>query len=325
MKHSNQCHEYFSVIDVGSNTLRLLIGCIVNNKLIRSASYRSVTRLGKGLLSNHELNNESIDKSINSLLEFKKICEQFGVKKVFAVGTSALRDSKNTDTFLKKAKSITDIDIEVISGDKEAELTLKGVLSNFNDKGVENYKNKILIIDIGGGSTEWIFYTNNNIRKGSLPLGAIKLYENFITKEPPNIAELKQFKEYLHSQIITTGLQGNYNLSDIKFVATGGTPTTLAAIDMGLSKYNGDKINMHKIDRPTLQAIFERLIKTPLIERNKIIGLEPNRTDIIITGTLILQGFMEFFNFQELIVSDYGLLEGLLLTKADILNHENGV
>lgn len=319
MKRSDHCHEFFATIDVGSNTLRLLIGCIAENKLIRKASFRSVTRLGKDILSNHDLNSESIDKSITSLFEFKKICEQFDVKKIFAVGTSALRDAKNTEIFLNRAKISTGIDIEVISGDKEAELTLKGVLAGFKYN-LQEYHDKyeILVIDIGGGSTEWIFYTNNNIRKGSLPLGAIKLYEKFITKEPIETHEINKLKEYIHFNLINTELKDDYNLVNTKFVTTGGTPTTLAAIDMGLSKYNGDKINMHKIDRPTLQAIFERLIKIPLIDRQKVIGLEPDRADIIIAGILILQGFMDSFNFQEFIVSDYGLLEGLLMTKSGV-------
>lgn len=318
MKRINLCKELFAVIDVGSNTLRLLIGCIVNKELIRIASSRSVTRLGKDLLKNHELNNESIDKSISSLIEFKSIYEQFKVKKVFAIGTSALREAKNSKDFIRKVRDNTGIDIEIISGDKEAELTQKGILSNFNYIQEDlSALNKFFIIDIGGGSTEWIIHGQDNI-KGSLPLGAVKAYEEFMTEDPPELSQIIRLKDYIYSELVISGLikllHDNYTFQNIKFVATGGTVTTLAAIDMGLLKYNGEKINMHRIPRPTLQAISQRLLKMPLAERQTIEGLEPDRADIIITGTLILQSFMETFGFKELIVSDFGLLEGLLVS-----------
>ncbi len=311
-----------AAIDVGSNTLRLLIGCIINNKLIRISSSRFVTRLGKDLLMNYELNSESIDKSISSLIEFKNIYDHFKVKKVFAIGTSALREAKNSKDFLAKVRKNTGINIEIISGEREAELTLNGVLFGLNhNQGISSSLNEFLIIDIGGGSTEWIFYSKN-IKKGSLPLGAVKAYERFFTGDSTELSQIVRLKDYIYAELVNSGLMDllsdKYISQNIKFVATGGTPTTLAAIDMGLSKYDGDKINIHKITRPTLQAISERLLKISLTERQRIEGLEPDRADIIVTGTLILLNFMETLGFQELIVSDFGLLEGLLLTQVRI-------
>lgn len=329
MRQTDSKEENISAIDIGSNTLRLLICSIDNDRLIRKATLRCVTRLGKNLQTDGNLTLESIDKSIACLKEFKKVFEQYNVRDVFAIGTSALREAKNTPEFLSKIKDTIGLDIEVISGDREAELVLVGVLHGLN----QNYKtldiNKILILDVGGGSTEWIISGKNKnssktFTKGSLPIGAVKLFESFITKDPPNFLEIKAVRDYICSQIKAHDLENLFlgkDGSNIIFIATGGTPTTLAAMDMELAQYNGEKIHLHKISRPTLQLLFQRLINLPFYERIKIKGLEQDRADIIITGTLILVTFMEVFNFQELIVSDYGILEGLIISqKKDFLS-----
>jgi len=314
MKQSNSCDELCAVIDVGSNTLRLLIGSVKDNKVIRIASSRYMTRLGKDILKTSQLNNDNFQKSISFLIEFKHIYEGYGVRKVIAVGTSALRESKNSVDFIKEVKRQVGINIEIISGEREADLTLNGIRLNLDigPSGLTNF----FMIDIGGGSTEWILF-GEDIFKGSLPLGAVKAYGEFIKEDPPGRVQIAQVKEFIYQIIYESPLIGYFNKQscwqNTKFVSTGGTPTTLAAIDMGLAEYNGDKVNMHRIERPTLQKFIQRFISMSLLERQKIIGLEPDRADIIITGALILQGFMEIFNFNEAIISDYGLLEGLLL------------
>lgn len=316
MKRTNTCDELYAVIDIGSNTLRLLIGSIKDDKIIRLETSRAVTRLGKNISRSHELNHESIEKSVSYLNEFKLLCEKYKVKKVIAVGTSALREAKNSLDFTLEVKKKIGIDIDIISGEKEAELTLKGILSYIDNKLTPFKENGYFVIDIGGGSTEWVLKSQKTI-KGSIPIGAVKLFERFIIDDPPKITQLKGLQDYILSELLKSGLKEIFtdNLVDknIKFIATGGTPTTIAAIDLGLSEYKGDTIHLHKIHRPTLQLIFERLYQTTFNDRKKIVGLEHERADIIITGTSILLSFMETFNFNELIVSDFGLLEGLLM------------
>ncbi len=319
MKQTNPCDDLYAVIDIGSNTLRLLIGCIKDNKLIRLKISRAVTRLGKNINHTYELNNENIEKSISSLIKFQLLYEKYTVKKVLAVGTSALREAKNSVNFLSEVKKKTGIDIEIISGEKEAELTLKGVLTCIDKKSNPLNDNRFFIIDIGGGSTEWILQSQQTI-KGSIPIGAVKLFERFIIDDPPKITQIIQLKDYILSELLKSGLKEIINdkviPNNIKFIATGGTPTTIAAIDLQLSEYNGDAIHLHKIHRPTLQLILERLYQATLNNRKKIVGLESERADIIITGTSILLSFMETLDFNELIVSDFGLLEGLLMSVA---------
>ncbi|MCX7913222.1 MAG: Ppx/GppA family phosphatase [Thermodesulfovibrionales bacterium] len=323
MKQSSLKEEFIAAIDIGSNTLRLLIASLRDKKLTRKASLRCVTRLAEGVQKDGMLRQENIDKSITCLIEFKKMYGQFKVKDVIAVGTSALRDAKNSHLLIDKARDIIGINAEIISGEKEAEFVLTGVLYGLYQDQKNFYWDKMLVIDIGGGSTEWIYIENvkksyKEFKKGSLPLGAIRLFKSFITTDPPDLIQIKLIKDYIISEIESKGLKellSKTKTSKAIFIATGGTPTTVATIDMGLRKYDGEKVHLHRISRPTLSELLQKLINFPLQKRSHIIGLEPDRADIIITGTLILQTFMEVFDFDHLIVSDYGILEGVIINK----------
>ncbi len=322
-QNSFEDRQLIAAIDVGSNTIRLLIGYTENNKIIRVFNSRAVTRLGKDILQTSILNTDNINKSIDYLLKIKSICEYYKVSEIHAVGTSALREAKNTQNFLEEVKLKTGFDIHIISGMREAELTVKGVMSNFfsDDKIDPHPTRSYLIVDIGGGSTEWVF--QNEIQaKGSIPIGAIKTYENFIKSDPPSQNDIDRLKYHIYQVIadydLTKCLQNNSFTEDFNFVATGGTATTIAAIDMGLDEYDGDRIHLHQISRPTLQLLFKQLITMPLRIRQTIKGLEPDRADIIITGLLILLCLMEISKSNKTIVSDFGILEGLLHERCNL-------
>ncbi|MCX8031388.1 MAG: hypothetical protein N3A59_07425 [Thermodesulfovibrionales bacterium] len=308
----------YAIIDIGSNTLRMLIGYVKDGKIYRLNSMRAVTRLGEGIKKNFCLSTKNIEKSIHSLIQFRNVYKQFNVKKVYAFGTSALREALNAAEFLSEVKEKIGIQIEIISGDKEAELTLRGIMVNLKNQTF--CCNSFLIIDIGGGSTEWVF-KNKEFYRGSLPIGAIKLTEKHLLLDPPTVAQIERLKSFIKTQIESSQLKlllnNNYSLNNIKLIATGGTPTTLATIDLNLPSYDGNKINLHKIYYNNLKSLFESLYGKPLVERIKIVGLEQDRADIIIPGTAILISFMELFDINELIVSDFGILEGALLTIAD--------
>lgn len=302
-----------AAIDIGTNTIRLLIATFHNRQLHRIITDRAVTRLGKGLGSTKRLNKKGMLDSLNVLFQFKKMCTKYGAKKIIAVGTSALREAKNSADFLTKLKNKTGIETEIISGEKEAFLTLKGILGN-----LKQISGQMFITDIGGGSTEWIINNSNKIEMGSIPIGSVNMYEQFIKNDPPLLKELEDLKNYIYSAIKSSGLNNVKIKEPIDFIATGGTATTLAAIDLKLSEYDGIKINLHKINIEALNEIYKRLIFMPIKQRLKIPGLELQRADIIIVGTLILKNIMEFIKAKEVIISDYGLLEGVLI---DYWNH----
>lgn len=311
------CPTPVAVMDIGTNTIRLLIGCVKEEKVMRLATNRTVTRLGKDILKTGKLSRQNIIKSIKCMVNFKEICNEYGAKEIRAVGTSALREAKNSNEFLAQAKKSTGIDIDIISGAKEAELTLKGILgAGIKTQGSgKNECKAFFIVDIGGGSTEWIFHEDTKTTiMNSIPIGAVKLFEAFIKHDPPTPKELQRIKDEVKAKVkdyIFKQLDLDLNLN---LIATGGTAATLASIDIGIDEYDGDEVHLHKITLPALKSLYKKLIMLSGSERAKLKGLEAERADIIIPGTLILLTLMEELQAKTFIVSDYGLLEGALIS-----------
>lgn len=318
MKDHSEHPAPVAVIDIGTNTLRLLIGSFAKGKVIRIASLRSVTRLGQNLQTTGKLSGNNIDNSVASLVTFKEIGDRYGVRDYKAVGTSALREAANSREFLDEVKKSTGISVEVISGDREAELTIKGIVAG-TEIG-DNPEDPSLILDIGGGSTEWIMVDGKSHSKSSIPMGAVKLQESFVRHDPPASEEVEAIKNHIFESVKESFLKHfpsqplNTVMNSFKgIIATGGTATTAAAINLGTESYEGDRIHSHRIAISALREILEKLISLPLAERSKIKGLEPERADIIIPGVLILETIMDMLQKEEVIISDYGLLEGLLI------------
>jgi exopolyphosphatase/guanosine-5'-triphosphate,3'-diphosphate pyrophosphatase len=233
---------------------------------------------------------------------------------VSAVATSALREAHNSKVFIKRVLADTGISVNVISGDKEAELTLKGTLSSFPDSSLNN-NHSLLIMDIGGGSTEWILCRGKNpVAMASIPIGVIKLHENCIKTDPVSGADIFALnREILPAlEILKMGIRNQIN-TETRFIGTAGTFSTLASIDLHLEIYSREKIHFHRIPLTRLLDIRKKLTALPVRERMNVAGLEPGRADLIIPGIQFTIKIMESFTFDELTVSDYGLLEGVLL------------
>jgi exopolyphosphatase/guanosine-5'-triphosphate,3'-diphosphate pyrophosphatase len=288
-----------AVIDAGTNTFRLLIGFAQDGRVIRVFNKRAPTRLGKHLIKTSRISNDSAENSLNALLDFKRICDEFGVKKIIALGTSALREAENGAEFTETAKNKTGIDIKIISGFEEAELTIAGIVSSF-----KRHKTEFSILDIGGGSTEFIF----NNQKISIPLGALKLSEGFIESHAMNEYASATIKKALVS------FEGDFKRSEL--IATGGSATTIAGFELNLANYDGDKVHGHKLSLESLKAIKEELAGMDFIERSSLPLIGAEKADIIIPGAEILIAFMECLGKREVTISDYGLLEGALLNFA---------
>jgi exopolyphosphatase/guanosine-5'-triphosphate,3'-diphosphate pyrophosphatase len=305
-----------AAIDVGSNTIRLLIGEIEDHNIKDVYSGRKITRLGNRVDHTGRLQDENMQASLAVLTEFSSILAEYGVERVRAVATSALREASNRDSFVKAVLDNTGIRLEVIPGEKEAELTLKGVLLSLPDSvpGVS------FIVDIGGGSTEWILHGDNLLDMDSMPVGVIKLARKFIKTDPVSRADIAVLDREITS--LLNGLRhrvGQYIDRHTRFIGTAGTFTTIASVDLGLDAYSREKIHLHRISLEKLHAMSENLLSLSLVNRKKVKGLEPERADLIIPGLQFTIKVMDFFHFNELTVSDYGLLEGLLSETEDTI------
>ncbi|MDP2280000.1 MAG: exopolyphosphatase, partial [Nitrospirota bacterium] len=278
-------------------------------KVIRRKTEMVITRLAAGIGDTGLLNPDNMEKSISVLKAFSDIISVYGISHIRAVGTSALREAKNSEEFMQRVLSETGINIEVISGEEEAEITARGVMFDMPET------DSSFIVDIGGGSAEWIFCRNSSPTElGTIPTGVVRLSDNHIKSDPPSKDDILSLKKELDS--VLSGLKtkiGHLINSSTVFIGTAGTITTLASIDMGFESYGHEKIHRHNISLKKIYDISGRLISIPLSERKKMIGLEPERADLIIPGILFTINIMELFGFDNILISDDGLLEGVLI------------
>lgn len=305
-------------IDIGSNTLRLLIAEVKDTGIMDVYTDRKITRLGNMVDQTGMLQNENIEASLAALREYSSVITRYGAENIRAIATSAVREAENADYFIKKALDETGISIEIISGEKEAALTLKGILLSFPDTAFHK-PHSALIVDIGGGSSEWILYQDNHtVDLGSIPVGVIKLSQKCLKTDPVSEKNMQEMKTEILSVINTLNSRiGKHINRHTRFIGTAGTFTTIASLDLCLDAYTREKIHLHALSLNTLLGISKNLLPLSLEARKKVRGLEPERADLIIPGIQFTIDIMQFFDIDTLTVSDYGLLEGVLLDRKE--------
>ncbi|MGM0409803.1 MAG: Ppx/GppA phosphatase family protein [Bacillota bacterium] len=293
-----------AAIDVGTNSTRLLIIDYKNEKFKVLKRELITTRLGEGVDQNHILTNKAIKRGLDALKYFDELITKYEVVETRVVGTSALRDVKNSQDFLDKIEKNLSFNLEIISGKKEAKYIYQGVRSDFKEK-------DFLTLDIGGGSTEFIWQKNNNIIEESLDIGAVRLTERNVLNPESSLTN----SEYSAIKKDILKVIKNSKINDIissKIVGVGGTITTLGAMDLKLSEYQSEKIHLYSLQKVNVDKLLNKLINSTLKERKKMNGLNPKRADIIIAGAIILKVIMDEFNFSEIIISERDILFGLI-------------
>jgi exopolyphosphatase/guanosine-5'-triphosphate,3'-diphosphate pyrophosphatase len=304
----------YAAIDLGTNTFRLLIAETYYNpankvcSLKELYSERIITRLGEGITASGRISDVSMRKGLNALETFNRIISENNVTKASAIATSALREAQNSTEFIRKAKK-TGIDIRTISGNEEARLTASGMLL---DMAVPY---EAIMIDIGGGSTELIYSRNGvPVHLQSLDMGVVYLSSKYMNDDPPIVKMMHEMEKEIADVIVTdTASFDQMPDKGICLIGTAGTITTLAAVSLKLASFEHDKIHRASISAKTIRDIFSRIAFMSSAERSQYIPFEPERLDIIVPGTLILLKLMERFQSDEIIVSNYGLREGIIL------------
>jgi exopolyphosphatase/guanosine-5'-triphosphate,3'-diphosphate pyrophosphatase len=296
-------------IDLGTNTARLLIGRAERGRIEHLIVKRHITRLGGGFTRETGISPEAWDRSMAVLADFAEEMRRAGVARVRAVATSAVRDAANGASFCAEVVARTGISLEVIDGEEEGFLTLEGVLS-----GIDRKEGLFFVFDVGGGSTEYTLARDHApLYTESLPLGVVRLTEGKPDKaamEEKIGRELAGLKERLTHRTLSGQLTG------ATLVGTAGTATTLAAINLRMTDYDYRRVNNHILSHAEVRRILETLLPLTPAERLAVPGLERGREDLIVAGTLITLTTMELFNFDSMTVSDFGLLEGVLISLA---------
>jgi exopolyphosphatase/guanosine-5'-triphosphate,3'-diphosphate pyrophosphatase len=307
-------------IDIGTNTLRLLIAENVRGSLRELFADRRITRLGEGLDRSGMIDAGAAERSVNVLREFTEAIRRHGVLRTSAIGTSALRNASNTRQFLAAVKEHTGIDVRVVSGEEEARLTLLGVRHSLKDAGGGPSPAVSCVIDVGGGSTEVIVARRDGDPVvASLPLGAVYLTERFLLHDPPSDDDLDRMRGMVRDEL-DSRFSGIRSAPSGLFIGTAGTVATLASINLGLEAYDPGRINGSTLTRDGVDDMILALSRLTREERKTVRGLEPGREDIIIAGAVIIREVMTRFSRTSMLVSVWGLREGIVLDLDERLN-----
>jgi exopolyphosphatase/guanosine-5'-triphosphate,3'-diphosphate pyrophosphatase len=299
----------FASIDIGSNTVRLLIlESRGQGDFLEIDSIRRITRLGQGMDTEKRLGQGPMETTLAVLKEFKKSCRKHGDIPIRAVATSAVREAENKDDFIQLARERTGIDIEVIPWEEEAQLTLKGVFWK-----IPHQNRTILTFDIGGGSTEFILSKGDHVLGTTgTSLGTVRLTEKFISMHPVPHEDYACLTSHIQSELAKVNDRLPALQPEIA-IGTAGTVTTLAALDQNIYPY--DPLKVHAVSLPVdnIQKIQTDLKAMSIAERLALNPLEPGREDLIIAGAAIVLETLAAFGCASLLVSEYSLREGIIL------------
>lgn len=304
-----------AVIDVGTNSVKLLVAEMEGHVVIPILEESEQTRLGRGFYETRCLQAEAIAQTAEAAGKFAALAAQCEVSAPRIIATSAARDAINQAELLAALKQASGLDAEIISGEQEAELVFQGVTTDPNLEG-----QRLLILDVGGGSTEFILGEGGHHSfSQSFDLGSVRLLERLNPADPPSLADLAGCRGWLldfFSQRIAPALQtilGDVTRREARLVGTGGTTTILARMQKQLETFDREQIEGTRLTRAEVLNQMVHLWSLPLAARKKIIGLPAKRADIILMGVAIYEAVMEHLHFPEVYVSTRGLRYGAVL------------
>jgi len=302
-----------AVIDVGTNSVKLLVADVAGHDVQPVWEESKQTRLGQGFYDTHRLQPEPIAKTAQAVAGFARTARDHKAMTIRVVATSAARDAVNPNDLISAIETASGLKVEIISGEQEAEWAFQGVAT---DRDLAT--RPLLLLDVGGGSTEFILGQGDHLHfRESFPLGTVRLMETIPHSNPPTMEELTDSRQWLRNFLsknvrpkLGPAMESEVKMSPgekFQLVGTGGTTSILARMEAGLQEYDRQRIEATRLSLQRMRWHVLRLWSLPLAERQQIVGLPKKRADVILTGVLIYQEFMELFGFSELRVSTRGL------------------
>ncbi len=298
-------------IDIGTNTVLMLVADVQHDgtlEVIRDEHF--IGRLGKGVDENGIILKETFDRIYRILSQLKEIADSLGIKHISARSTSALRDANNRQEFVDFIKTKLALEIQILSGKEEAELTYLGAISEYLPiMNSEDYA----VIDIGGGSTEIVVGSGTHITSSkSIDIGSVRLTERILKNSPPNNLELEEANRFIRDR-----LQNIFPFPPAtKIIGVAGTLTTLAALDLRIPEFDKNLINRHILTDEAIDKIFQELKKLTLEQLRSYPQIHPSRADILLAGIIILKEILRKVNLSKISVSDRGLRYGIAIKTA---------
>lgn len=300
-----------AVIDVGTNSARLLIADVTAGKVSPVERRSRVTRLGRGVDLSGRLSAEAIEDACEAIGEYVTAYKELGAETVEAIATSAVRDAENGSAFIAELRERFALSARVLDGEEEARLTYLGATSEHMPA------EPTLVVDIGGGSTELIVGTGDEVAfHTSLQAGVVRHSERHVASDPPTAVELESLAADIRGLIeaaVGGGIEARTG------IAVAGTPTSLAAVEMGLEPYDPTLVHGHVLSLPSIQRMLSQLASIPLAQRVEIPGMHPDRAPTIVAGVVILVETMRAFGLDRIEVSEHDILYGTAISAAS--NH----
>jgi len=297
-----------AVIDIGTNSTRLLVADVAGGRVSPVERRSTVTRLGRGVDLSGRLSAEAIEDVCTAIGDYVGLLEELGAATVDAIATSAVRDAENGSAFIAELRERFALSARVLDGEEEARSTYLGATSEALPTA------PTLVVDIGGGSTELVVGTGRKVSfHDSLQAGVVRHTERCFNNDPPSAGEMEALAADVRGLIeasVGAGVEASQG------IAVAGTPTSLAAIELELEPYYPARVHGHVLALPSIQRMLSRLASVPLAERVEIPGLHPDRAPTIVAGVVILVETMRAFGLEKITVSEHDILYGTALAAA---------
>ncbi len=302
--------QRIAVVDLGTNSTRLLVGDVADGAVEELERRTNVTRLGEGVDATGRLSDEAIGRVVDVLADYRTAVDRRGAERIVALATSAVRDAENGPDFRDLLQQRFGIDARTIPGDEEARLTFLGATSG-------RPAADTLVIDIGGGSTEFVIGLPGSDPDfhASTRMGSVRHSERHLRDDPPapeQLAELRRDARAIVEEEVSAELRERV----VRGIAVAGTATSLAAIDQQLEPYDPERVHGYELLVANCESMFGMLAALPLAERREVTGLHPDRAPTIVAGGAILVESMRAFGLEGMETSEADILHGAALDAA---------
>lgn len=312
----------YASIDIGTVTSRMLVADVDETGALHELTREyAITNLGEGVDATHRLKPEAVERVAQAVERFLDVLNGLPVQpdvrtRIVAATTSAARDAENSEE-LVGALARLGVELQVIPGEREAALSFAGAASSFEPG------TKIVLVDVGGGSTEVIAGTagadGGPVRAHSFNIGCRRGTERFLASDPPAPAELEGMRAWIREQFASYFAELaklGYTAQDACMVAVAGTATTVVSVREAMRVYDTKRVHLACVERSELDAVFGRLARMTTDERRKVVGLDPGRAPVVVAGLVVLQEAMEAGGFERLTISETDILHGLVVDAA---------
>jgi len=299
-------------VDIGTNSVRLLVAEPVTEtdgtvSLRPIDRLMRITRLGQGVHAARALAPEAVDRTVAVLEEYGKVARSLGVERMRATATSAARDASNREDFFDRAERALGVRPECISGEEEAALSFAGATAGLRAPG------PYLVVDVGGGSTEFVYGTDRPLESVSVDMGCVRLSEAFLESDPPAAEELANAVQFARDLITAEVEPAVPHAREARtIIGLAGTMTTMAAVELGLPEYDPERIHHFVLTKAAAEDVFRTLATEKASDRAQNPGLEPGRVDVIVGGVVVVVTLMRSLGYDEILVSEADILDGLI-------------